>query len=72
MRFAGARFRQGDVRQGRITADDGSVGSYAYRPSVQGLEQSMAQMPDQSASRYSKTGQPSFQIGEFKEPDFRA
>ena len=72
MRFAGARFRQSNARQSRITADDGSVGSYAYRPSVQGLEQSIAQMPDQVASRYSKTNQPSFQMGEVKEPDFRA
>ena len=72
MRFAGQRFRQGKIRQSRITADDGSVGDYAYRPSVQGLEQSMAQMPEFNAGRISKTGEPSFQIGEFREPDFRA
>ena len=55
-----------------MTAEDGAIGDYAYRPSVQGLEQSMAQMPEFNAGRISKTGEPSFQIGEFREPDFRA
>ena len=55
-----------------MTAEDGSIGDYAYRPSVQGLEQSMAQMPEFNAAKISKTSEPSFQIGEFTEPAFRA
>ena len=71
MRFAGQRFRQGKFKQPREEAESGYIGRAAYRPQIQGLEQSMAQMPQVTAQRFVKTEEPPFQgfngaIGEFR------
>jgi len=70
MRFAGQRFRAPKQRSGRFVAEDGSAGRAAYRPQIQGLAPSRASMPEQTASRFTKTGEPDFVIKQFVEPDF--
>ena len=72
MRFAGQRFRQPKERMGRFTAEDGSMGDVRYRPQIQGLAQSRAQMPEQNVRGFSKTEEPAFIIPEFKEEQFQA
>ena len=72
MRFAGQRFRQGKMRNPKFSADSGRFPDARYTPSIQGLEPSRARMPEQSAANYAKTVEPSFNIGEFREPEFRA
>ena len=70
MRFAGQRFREGSHREGRHTAQDGSIGRMAYRYQSQGLPPSMANMPEFNAGRITKTGEPEFNVGSFAEPQF--
>ena len=72
MRFAGQRFRAEDGSQGRFQAQDGSIGDFRYRYQPSGLPQSRASMPDVTANKMAKTAEPDFNIGTFKEPDFRA
>ena len=73
MRFAGQRMRNPKFRQGRFTAEDGSIGSYANpRYSAPGVAPSRAAMPEFSANSIAKTAEPEFRIGDFSEPEFRA
>ena len=72
MRFAGQRFRNPKQRMGRFTAQDGSVGDMEYRYRAQGLPPSMATMSEVNAANFSKSGEPTFGIGAFEEPEFRA
>ena len=55
MRFAGQRFRsqRGMPKQ---RADSGYVGDFTANTTVQGLEQSMAQMPEKNACSMALTG----------------
>jgi len=76
MRFAGQRFRA--PRQARTSgkADSGYVGDFKASTAVQGLEQSMAQMPEKSVRSMSLTefpdmSQSPFSAGNFQEPEFR-
>jgi len=71
MRFAGQRFREGKHGMPRQEAESGSIGRMSYRPQVQGLEESRAQMPEVNAAQFTKTGEREFNIGSFAEPEFR-
>lgn len=68
MRFAGQRMRNPKFRQGKFTAESGSIGSYANpRYSAPGVASSRTAMPEFSANKIVKTAEP-----EFREPEFRA
>ena len=53
-------------------AQDGSISDMSYRPQVQGLEQSRAQMPEQKASSYTKTNETNHSKAPFVISDFKA
>jgi len=71
MRFAGQRMRIGKFKQPREEAESGYIGRAGYRPQVQGLEQSMAQMPEVNASNFVKTAEREFQGYNGAFPEFR-
>jgi len=71
MRFAGQRFRERKHGMPRQEAESGAINPMRYRPQVQGLEQSMAQMPEVNAARMTKTQEPEFNIGSFQQQEFR-
>ena len=76
MRFAGQAVRNAG-RQGRMgmpnfRAEDGAIGDMAYRPQVQGLEQSINQMPAKVADSWTKTSEPVHGKAPVVEPEFRA
>ena len=72
MRFAGQRFRQSRMGAPSFRAEDGSIGDMSYRPQVQGLEQSMNQMPEKNASSFTKTAEPIYGKAPVVEPEFKA
>lgn len=72
MRFAGQRFRNPKQGMSRFTEPSHAMGDMAYRYQSQGLPQSMSTMSEINAANFSKSGEPSFNIGSFAEPEFRA
>ena len=76
MRFAGQRFRSQRQGMPKQRADSGYVGDFKASTAVQGLEQSMAQMPEKNVRSMSLTefpdmSQSPFSAGNFQEPEFR-
>ena len=77
MRFAGQRFRSQRQGMPKQRAESGYVGDFTANTTVQGLEQSMAQMPEKNArsmalTEFPNMGESPFSIGNFQEPEFRA
>ena len=72
MRFAGQRFREGRHGMPNFREQDHALGDMSYRPQVQGLEQSMNQMPEKNASSFTKTAEPTHGKKAVIEPEFRA
>ena len=76
MRFAGQRFRSPRQAMPKQRADSGYVGDFSATPSIQGLEQSMAQMPEKNVrsmalTEFPNMGESPFSAGNFSEPEFR-
>ena len=76
MRFAGQRFRSQRQGMPKQRAESGYVGEYNGRVSIEGLEQSMAQMPEKNArsmalTEFPNMGESPFSAGNFSEPEFR-
>ena len=72
MRFAGQRFRSEDGSIGRPPTPEGSIGKFRYGYQAAGQPQSRAGMSAVNAGSFTKTSEPEFNIGQFREPDFQA